>query len=316
LSYSPEQVKVWEKFDEAHSALTSPSTVEAAREADLRRFAFAPKVPIEPAGGQQQSPALNTITRLGQQAAVSHQVPDLARFYNFPPDLNGSGQTIGIIELGGGYRDIDLDHYFQALHVKRPHVSFVSVDGAGNSPSDALSADGQVKADVEIIGAVAPGAEIVVYFAPGLNGLAAASSRSRCRRLVSNTLEPGVSAVPQADASQASQEYEGPREIAAVHGAHKREHIPALVAAMAAPESIRVKPCEALKRKHEDNGRIRFLDQNGAHDEEKRLRTVIEARYSCHLPEFEIAAHGYEAERAIQPHLGSSRHIRSACDYP
>lgn len=35
--------------------------------------------------------------------------PDqLAKIYNFPPDADGSGQTIGIIELCGGYRPQDL----------------------------------------------------------------------------------------------------------------------------------------------------------------------------------------------------------------
>jgi integrase len=50
-------------------------------------------------------------------------------------------------------------------------------------------------------------------------------------------------------------------------------------------------PAKLLKCKHEDNGRIRFLDQNGAYDEERRLRAAIEAIYASHLPEFEIALH-------------------------
>jgi integrase len=48
-------------------------------------------------------------------------------------------------------------------------------------------------------------------------------------------------------------------------------------------------PAKLLKSKHEDNGRIRFLNQNGAHDEEQRLRATIETKYLSHLPEFEIA---------------------------
>jgi integrase len=48
-------------------------------------------------------------------------------------------------------------------------------------------------------------------------------------------------------------------------------------------------PAKLLKCKHEDNGRIRFLDQNGVHDEEQRLRAAIETKYLSHLPEFEIA---------------------------
>jgi integrase len=48
-------------------------------------------------------------------------------------------------------------------------------------------------------------------------------------------------------------------------------------------------PAKLLKCKHEDNGRIRFLDQNGVYDEEQRLRATIETKYLSHLPEFEIA---------------------------
>jgi len=168
--YKLDQVKIWENFDDAHSALTSPSTVEAAREADLRRFAFAPKIITGPSSAPQQPSTPNAATTPGRQVATPRQVPDLARFYNFPSAFNGSGQTVGIIELGGGYRDIDLDNYFQALHVTRPHISFVSVDGAGNSPDSISGLDAQVEGDIEIIGAIAPGADIVVYFAPSLNG--------------------------------------------------------------------------------------------------------------------------------------------------
>lgn len=45
-------------------------------------------------------------------------------------------------------------------------VSVVSVDHAGNSPTKPDSADGEVMLDIEVAGAVAPKAKIVVYFAP------------------------------------------------------------------------------------------------------------------------------------------------------
>jgi len=46
-----------------------------------------------------------------------------------------------------------------------PDVIAVLVDGAKNSPSNANSADGEVLLDIEVVGAVAPRAKIVVYFA-------------------------------------------------------------------------------------------------------------------------------------------------------
>jgi len=60
--------------------------------------------------------------------------PQLAQLYNFPTGVNGSGQTIAIIELGGGYRTTDLRTYFNQLGIKTPKVSAVSVDGGHNKP--------------------------------------------------------------------------------------------------------------------------------------------------------------------------------------
>jgi kumamolisin len=46
-------------------------------------------------------------------------------------------------------------------------VSSVSVDGAANAPTgDPNSADGEVALDIEVAGALAPGAKIVAYFGP------------------------------------------------------------------------------------------------------------------------------------------------------
>ncbi len=104
----------------------------------------------------------------GKVASISSGpflVSDVARLYNFPTDLNGHGQSIGIIEFGGDYRDSDLDTYFTQLKLPKPKVTWVSVDGTQNSPGDS-GKDAQVTVDIEVAGAVAPGARIVLYFAP------------------------------------------------------------------------------------------------------------------------------------------------------
>jgi kumamolisin len=90
----------------------------------------------------------------------------LAEIYGFPPDFNGKGQTIAIIELGGGYRAKDLTKYFKGLGIKKPSVKAISVDKGKNKPTNANSADGEVMLDIEVAGAVANGAKIVVYFSP------------------------------------------------------------------------------------------------------------------------------------------------------
>ncbi len=88
----------------------------------------------------------------------------VAGFYDFPAGTDGTGQTIAIIELGGGYNASDLSTYFSGLGLPTPSVTAVGVDGGSNSPGQA--ADGEVELDIEVAGAVAPGAAQVVYFAP------------------------------------------------------------------------------------------------------------------------------------------------------
>lgn len=100
-------------------------------------------------------------------ARTAHEVrytpSDLAAIYAFPARLDGSGQTIGLLEFGGGYHDEDLDAFFEQMGLLRPSVTPVSVDGTPNAPGS--EADGEVVLDIEVAGGAAPGAAIVVYFA-------------------------------------------------------------------------------------------------------------------------------------------------------
>ena len=92
---------------------------------------------------------------------------DLAKLYNFPDGGDGSGQCIGIIEFGGGYRPRDLKTYFSELGIQPPQVAAVSVDHGHNLPTgDGNGPDGEVMLDIEVAGALAPKAKIAVYFAP------------------------------------------------------------------------------------------------------------------------------------------------------
>jgi kumamolisin len=105
--------------------------------------------------------------QLAPRAVRAFAPQEIAALYDFPPDLDGSGQKVAIIELGGGYTQQDLDDYFGSLGIPVPSVTAVSVDGATNAPEgDPNSADGEVALDIDVIGAVAPGAAMLVYFAP------------------------------------------------------------------------------------------------------------------------------------------------------
>lgn len=99
-------------------------------------------------------------------ANVAYTPPNLAKLYDFPTGLDGSGQCIGIIELGGGYRTADIKTYFKELGIKAPMVKTIQVDGGRNQPSNANGADSEVMLDIEVAAAIAPKARIAVYFAP------------------------------------------------------------------------------------------------------------------------------------------------------
>jgi kumamolisin len=100
-------------------------------------------------------------------APTSYTPPQVAELYQFPAGTDGTGQTIAIIELGGGFGSSDLDPYFAGLGLPVPSVTAASVDGAVNQPGqDPNGADGEVLLDIEVAGGVAPGAAQVVYFAP------------------------------------------------------------------------------------------------------------------------------------------------------
>jgi kumamolisin len=99
-------------------------------------------------------------------ASVSYNPDAVAKAYNYPRDVNGEGECIALIELGGGYRITDMQNYFNKLGIPLPAITAQSVDGGHNAPSTPDSADGEVALDIEVAGAVAPGAKIVVYFAP------------------------------------------------------------------------------------------------------------------------------------------------------
>jgi kumamolisin len=98
--------------------------------------------------------------------SASYTPVQVAKLYGFPATASGVGQTIGIIELGGGYRQADLTAYFKTLGLKAPAITAVLVDKGKNAPSNANGADGEVMLDIEVAASVAPGAKVAVYFTP------------------------------------------------------------------------------------------------------------------------------------------------------
>ena len=142
--------------------------------------------------------ALRHLAGAGVKKAVRARFlpSDVAQLYRFPRHADGKGQCIGVIELGGGYYKSDIESFFASIKMPMPKITDVSVDGAKNAPTDLatltsfmtavtsgkkIAPDGDAKSrramdsamsttettmDIELVSAFAPGAHIVVYFAP------------------------------------------------------------------------------------------------------------------------------------------------------
>ena len=101
---------------------------------------------------------------------------EFEQHYSFPAG-NGTGQTIGIAEFGGGYFDTDLRAFNKKYGRAMPNVVTVPCGAPAytlaqiqalphNQQQEALNDSGEVMLDVEVAGSLCPGAELVVYFAP------------------------------------------------------------------------------------------------------------------------------------------------------
>jgi len=104
----------------------------------------------------------------------------VAKLYNYPDNLDGSKQNIAVFAFNGapspdphgGYSLAALNTYFeQVLGGKTPAIKDVVVQGPGNDPGpDSEASDqqgdstGEVMLDICVVGSVAPGANIFVYF--------------------------------------------------------------------------------------------------------------------------------------------------------
>jgi kumamolisin len=110
-------------------------------------------------------------TASASATATGRYPPAIAALYGFPTgEAVGKGQSIAIVELGGGYKPATLQKYFdEDIKTTPPAIVDVSVGGVVNTP--ASSASSEVYLDIEVVGSVAPGASLVVYFStPTLQG--------------------------------------------------------------------------------------------------------------------------------------------------
>lgn len=104
--------------------------------------------------------------------------PQVGSLYDFPASNDGTGETVAVFVFNGtigsgasapgGYKATLLDTYFrQVLKVPLPQLTDVVVMGPGNDPGDGTNPDDvstEVYLDLCVVGSLAPGAKIAVYF--------------------------------------------------------------------------------------------------------------------------------------------------------
>lgn len=128
-------------------------TVEAVFGLDNRRVARRRRHPIR---ATARARALKHIP------ASWYTPSELGAHYHFP-NGDGSGQTVALLEFGGGYFPNDLAEFCKLANVPTPVVKTVSTDGTPTNARD--GAEGEVMLDIEVVAGVCPKATIVVYFA-------------------------------------------------------------------------------------------------------------------------------------------------------
>jgi kumamolisin len=141
-----------------------------------RRPSKAPPVPwetLKPAKGPSRAAVTNPFPG-------AFFPPEVAQLYDYPPDLDGSDQNVAIFAFNGGsegdphggYKLPALKTYFErVLGGRTPSIQDVVVHGPGNDPGPDTpqsaqqgDATGEVMLDMCVVGSLAPGANIFMYF--------------------------------------------------------------------------------------------------------------------------------------------------------
>jgi kumamolisin len=151
------------------------TVVEGVFGLDNRRMArragtrVAPRPPkaFGPTSGRVETVAVPT--DFGPSLNVTALTPtQVASLYDYPLTPGAAGQTIGLIEFGGGFAQNDLNQFFTGLGggLTAPTPTVVGMDGVTNNPGVDINADGEVTLDICVASSVASNADVAVYFAP------------------------------------------------------------------------------------------------------------------------------------------------------
>ena len=87
---------------------------------------------------------------------------EVARAYNFPTESMGAGQSVAILQFGGGLDLADNAKFYEQHQLAKPDINIIEVSGAHNSPGS--TDDDEVTMDSQIIGSIAPEAKQHLIF--------------------------------------------------------------------------------------------------------------------------------------------------------
>src|SRR5215469_10675498 len=76
---------------------------------------------------------------------------ELVRHYRFPDELDGSGVSIGLVRLYGGFRRSDIQQYFAAAGRSAPVIEEVNLGVQANNPVADPPTNTELVRDLEIL---------------------------------------------------------------------------------------------------------------------------------------------------------------------
>lgn len=101
-------------------------------------------------------------------AALGKTSKWMAEYYNYPKEVDGTGQHIAIISCGGGFSQEEFDQFFKSAGFGDiPPVRVVSIDEVENDVGKNWMYDYEVATDCLVAACAAPGVKISVYFCNG-----------------------------------------------------------------------------------------------------------------------------------------------------
>ena len=168
-----------EEYRGREGAVTMPQdvgqVVEGVFGLDNRRMARRAGTRVAPRPSKAFGPASGRVgtvavpTEFGPALNVTALTPpQVASLYDYPVTPGAAGQTIGLIEFGGGFAQGDLNQFFSGLGggLTAPTPTVVGMDGVTNNPGVDINGDGEVTLDICVASSVASNAGVAVYFAP------------------------------------------------------------------------------------------------------------------------------------------------------